>query len=155
MSELAALPNAVWTVEFSSDGARVVTASRAGGGTATVWDVASGHPLVTLIGHLGTIVQATYSRDGRAIATASRDGTTKVWDAATGAPLLTLYGDNVGVGGVDFSPDGKRLAVGADDATRIYTLQVPDLLTLASERLTRSWTAEECKTYLHVEDCPQ
>jgi WD40 repeat protein len=79
----------------------------------------------------------------------------KVWDAATGADVLTLYGDNAGVGGVDFSPDGKQLAVGADDATRIYTLQVPDLLALAGERLTRSWTAEECKTYLHLEGCPQ
>ena len=155
MSELAALPGAVWTVEFSPDGARVVTAGRAGGGTATVWDLGTGRQLVTLSGHLGTVVQATFSRDGREIATASRDGTAKVWDAATGADVLTLYGDNAGVGGVDFSPDGKQLAVGADDATRIYTLQVPDLLALAGERLTRSWTAEECKTYLHLEGCPQ
>jgi WD40 repeat protein len=154
MSELATQPDAVWTVEFSPDGARVVTAGRSAGGSATNWDATSGQPIVTLSGHLGTVVQATFSHDGRFVATASRDGTAKIWDAATGADLLTLYGDNAGVGGVDFSPDGKGLAVGADDGMRIYALQLEDVLALAGRRLTRTWTAEECRTYLHLEACP-
>ncbi len=155
MSELAAQRNAVWSVAFSPDGARLITAGRAGGGTATIWDTKSGRELLVLRGHLGTVVQATFSQDGRLVATASRDGTAKVWDAWTGADLLTLYGDNVGLGGLDFSPDSRHLAVGADDAVRVYALRMEDLLTVARARLTRSWTTDECKTFLHLEVCPE
>jgi WD40 repeat protein len=99
-------------------------------------------------------VQATFSPDGRRVATASRDGTAKVWEASTGAELLTLYGDGAGVGSVAFSPDGTRLAVGGDNAARIYTLRIEDLVVLARSRLTRWWTPEECQRFLHQPDCP-
>jgi hypothetical protein len=52
------------------------------------------------------------------------------------------------------SPDGKTLATGFDDGVvRIYVLDLNDLLALAGERLTRSWTAEECDRY-RIESCP-
>src|SRR5262249_16728550 len=114
-----------------------------------------GQPLLTLSGHQGTVVQATFSRDGRFAATASRDGTARVWESSTGANLLTLYGDETGLGGVAFSPDGAHLAVGSDDAVRLYTLRIGDLLELAGRRLTRTWTMDECKSYLHVGVCPE
>jgi WD40 repeat protein len=88
------------------------------------------------------------------VATASRDGTARVWDSSTGANLVTLYGNNTGLGGVDFSPDGSRLAVSADDVTRTYVTRMDDLLTLAHARLTRAWTTDECRTFLHQEVCP-
>jgi hypothetical protein len=37
---------------------------------------------------------------------------------------------------------------------RIYTLQLEDLIRLARSRLTRSLTVEECRKYLHMEECP-
>jgi WD40 repeat protein len=137
LSELAAAPTAVWSVEYSPDGMRLITAAGAESGTATIWDANSGRALLMLRGHLGTVVQATFSQDGRLVATASRDGTARVWDGSTGVNLLTLFGDNTGLGGVDFSPDGTRLAVSADDATRVYVTKMDDLLTLARARLTR------------------
>lgn len=38
--------------------------------------------------------------------------------------------------------------------TRVYILPIDELLTLAQSRLTRTWTEEECRQYLHVETCP-
>jgi hypothetical protein len=32
--------------------------------------------------------------------------------------------------------------------------EIDDLLTLAQSRVTRPFTAAECKKYLHVEQCP-
>jgi WD40 repeat protein/DNA-binding SARP family transcriptional activator len=154
MSQLATQPEAVWSVAYSPDGSRLVTAGRADGGTATIWDAISGQQILVLRGHLGTVVQAAFSQDGRLVATASRDGTAKVWNSTTGANLLTLYGDNTGLGGVDFSPDGTHLAASADDATRVYVLQMEDLLALARARLTRTWTADECNAFLHLQVCP-
>jgi WD40 repeat protein len=145
----------VWSVAFSPDGARLITAGRKGGGTASIWDASSGQELLVLRGHTDTIAQATFSPDGRRVATASRDGTARVWDATSGRELLTLHGDTTGLGGVAFSPDGARLAVGSDSAARIYLLRLQDLLALARARLTRSWTADECQRFLHLEVCPE
>jgi hypothetical protein len=68
----------------------------------------------------------------------------------------TLQVARLGVGGkLAFSPDGTRLAYTAADATvRVLALDIDDLIHLARSRLTRSWTQEECETYLHRETCP-
>jgi hypothetical protein len=55
---------------------------------------------------------------------------------------------------VAFSPDGTRLATGGSNYVRIYLLQIEELFALARSRLVRSWTTEECRTYLHVEARP-
>ncbi len=55
-------------------------------------------------------------------------------------------------GKLAFSPDGTRLAYAAADGTvRVLALDIDDLIHLARSRLTRSWTPEECRTYLHGE----
>jgi WD40 repeat protein len=80
-----------------------------------------------------------------------------VWDVATGEELLTLPGSGGGVKGIAFSPadDGANLAVtSADGVTRLFLLRMDDLLALAQSRVTRSLTTEECRKYLHVEECP-
>ncbi len=58
-------------------------------------------------------------------------------------------------GKLAFSPDGTRLAYTAADGTvRVLALDIDDLIQLARSRLTRSWSPDECRTYLHVESCP-
>src|SRR5260370_14855240 len=58
------------------------------------------------------------SRDGRYIASGSRDGTVKIWDAPSGNELLTIKDAHTSfVGSVVFSPDGQRLASAGVDAT--------------------------------------
>jgi hypothetical protein len=37
---------------------------------------------------------------------------------------------------------------------RLYPTQVEALVELAQSRLTRWFTPEECRQYLHVDECP-
>jgi hypothetical protein len=48
--------------------------------------------LLTLKGHTGPVLSASFSRDGSRIVTASHDRTAKVWDAKSGAELRRLMG---------------------------------------------------------------
>ena len=139
-------------VVFNPDGKRLATASF--DGTARVWDAVSGKELFTLSGHISEVFSVAFSPDGKTIATASEDKTAKVWDAFTGKELLTLHAPE-GLTSVAFSPDGSQLATASRDGTnRIYLLKIEDLVSLARQRVTRSLTTEECKQYLHVEQCP-
>ena len=158
---------------FSPDGRRLVTGSL--GGNVDVWEARTGRQLDSLSGNLGQVLDLAFSPDGNRVATSSTDGTVRLWDARTGQQFLTLargvagevgakskfcFRRNrsayLGVGGkLAFSPDGTRLAYSAADGTvRVLALDIDDLIQLARSRLTRSWTPDECRTYLHVESCP-
>jgi WD40 repeat protein len=65
-------------VEFSPDGARVVTASQ--DRTARVWDAATGATLMTLRGHPEILYCCAFSPSGAHVVTGSYDGTARVWD---------------------------------------------------------------------------
>lgn len=108
------LPYWLFSVEFSPDGSRLLTAGR--DGTARIWDAETGRPFqVPIRAHGDTAFCATYSPDGKRIATASADKTIKIWDAASGRELITLYGHQANVLRVVFSPDGRLLASAAQD----------------------------------------
>ena len=140
----------VYGIAYSPDGTRLATASR--DGTAKIWDATTGQELFTLRGHTSTLIRVTFSPDSKYLVSASQDRTIKLWDVATGEELLTLPGLWSGV----FSPDGTRLAtVDADSGTvNIYTLRIEDLVALAKSRLTRTWTPDECRKFLHTDQCP-
>ena len=65
----------VLAVDFSPDGARVVTGSS--DQTAAVWDAVTGERLRTLKGHTGAVRSVAFSADGQQILTSSDDGTAK------------------------------------------------------------------------------
>ena len=141
------------SVAFSPDGMRLATASW--DGTAKVWDTVSGEAIHTLTGHAGIVWDIAFSLDGTRLATVGFDNTTRLWDSSTGQELLILTGHELGTAGVAFSPDGAHLAVsGGDGTVRIYVLPIEDLMTLARMRVTRSLTDEECRQYLHLDQCP-
>jgi WD40 repeat protein/serine/threonine protein kinase len=105
----------VRSIAFSSDGARIITASY--DGTAKIWDAGSGVELLRLSGHGGHVNSAAFSPDGRRIVTASADKTARIWDAATAQESMQLSGHTLGVETAEFSPDGSRIVTASIDKT--------------------------------------
>jgi WD40 repeat protein len=112
--------------------------------------------MLTLSGHQASLQALAFSPDGRFLATGSKDTTVKIWEVATGQEMQTLFGAAGEITNVAFSPpDGAHLAVASGDGmVRVYLLPMDDLMALARSRVTRSLTPEECREYLHVEQCP-
>ncbi len=143
----------VFHADFSEDGGRLLTAL--GDGTARIWDVGSQEELVRLEGHSGVVLDARFSPDESFVATAGEDTTVRLWDVSSGEEVLKLTGAAFSVNEVAFSPDGRRLvAASGDGLSIVYILQLNELMDLARERLTRGFTEEECRTYLHLDACP-
>ncbi len=54
-----------------------------------------------------------------------------------------------------WSPDGHRLATASRDGTsRVYIVDLDDLVALARSKVTRALSAEECQKFLHQDTCP-
>jgi WD40 repeat protein/class 3 adenylate cyclase len=99
----------------SPDGTQFATTGQ--DGTAMLWDVETGEPLLTLRGHEGPVLGIAFSPDGRQLATTGSDRTARLWDARTGRRIDVLLGHRKAVFGAAFSPDGSRLATLSADAT--------------------------------------
>jgi WD40 repeat protein len=120
-----------------------------------IWDATTGRRVSSLVGHGGDVTDGVFSPDGSRVATAGNDGTARLWDARTGEQLLALGGHNTDlIAAVDFSPDGRWLAtVGADGLVRVWALHLDELLEIAEDRLTRGFTDDEFRRYLHTDGC--
>ena len=95
-------------------------------GRLMVWDVAEGRVVdTTLNEHTGGITAIAYARDGRTLATSSRDRTLVVWDWATRKALVRLRGHLGEVWSVAISPDGRMLASGSAEGTIGYGMPAP------------------------------
>src|SRR5262245_62041225 len=71
--------------------------------------------------HGQEINDVAFSKDGRRLATASKDRTVKIWDMENGHELLTYFGHKDHVRAVAFSPDGKTIAsAGAEADIKIW-----------------------------------
>jgi len=96
--------------EFSPDGSRVVVAADREARIFRVRDAKLLHRLP----HRAGVSAATFSRDGRLLATASPDGAARLWNADTGT-LIRALRHSAPVEEVAFSGDGRFLATGGRD----------------------------------------
>jgi len=109
------------TVQFSSDGLKIVTASM--DNTAKVWDAQSGDLLADLKGHTQYLTDAEFSADGLKIVTSSGDETAKVWDALSGKLLVSLLVKTNEVQSAHFSPDGKKIITISDGIVKTWDVE--------------------------------
>lgn len=99
-------------------------------GELTLWE--RGRGPVALPGGAGAPRAASFSPDGRLLATAGDDGGIVVWDAAGAQEWATLVGHRGGVTDLAWSPDGRTLFSSGKDRT-IAPWQVDP--ALAKEKL--------------------
>src|SRR5262245_59819159 len=146
-AELARLPGAtdlpgfpadlysrvVGALTFSPDGKYLVAgfgskglfSSEASPNPLKVWEVATRRLIRRLNGHTGYCVSLDFSRDGKLLASGSRDGTAIIWSTKTWTRAQTLqnpekdslYGGRGMVEDVAFSPDGKTLAMASREGS--------------------------------------
>ncbi|MET0884680.1 MAG: hypothetical protein ABWZ13_11045, partial [Acidimicrobiales bacterium] len=129
---------------------------RAGSQDVEIWDGRTGRLVTTLTGYSAGVDDIAFDSSGSRVATASFDSTIRVWDLRSGELELVLPGHGLQVSGVSFSPDGSQLAsYSVDGVVRIWALDLDDLIEIAQDRLTRSFTEDECQQYLHTERCPE
>ncbi len=109
----------LYDVAFLPDGQRLVSVHQEG--VATLWDAAAGQPLLTLAGHLSTVISVAASPDNIHIATSGYDSTVRLWDTRPGHELLTVAAHAAPAFAVAYSPDGARLATaGADGSAKLW-----------------------------------
>jgi hypothetical protein len=88
--------------------------------TIPILEVASGMERMLLSGHGARVEQVVFTRDGRTLASCSRDGVIVLWDAQTGQELRRLKGHRGAVNSILFSGDGKTLISTGDDSTLLH-----------------------------------
>jgi hypothetical protein len=139
-------------VALNHDGSRVLVSSW--DSRATIWSVATGQPLVRLVGHTRGIADAGLSPDGTRVVTASLDHTVRIWDARTGQILRVLSFPEPPTP-VIFSSDGSEIALdessqtfGVPDIVRVFDTcpaceKAQELLKLAAAHATTNLTQLE------------
>ena len=98
-----------------------------------IWNIETGHALLTITGHNSVFNDVAVTPDGEKIVSASRDGMVKVWDIETGQVSLTLAGHNDAVTSVKVTPDGKKIvSSGWDRTVKVWDIETGQAsLTLA------------------------
>ena len=121
--------NSVFSVAYSPDGTRLLTAGR--DAQIRTWDVANGYALAgTVPAHLYTINHLAFSPGGQFLASCSLDKSIKLWDAATLTLLRVLdraraAGHGTSVNRVVWPGSQNRLVSCSDDRSlAIWALEV-------------------------------
>jgi WD40 repeat protein len=106
-------------------------------------------------GHTGSVLSASFSADGRRLATASEDGTTRIWDVATGVQQRIIASQQALANTTAFSLDGTQIYVGgADNTVWRWDVDYHALVTYACSAIGRDLTPEEREKYSIVDESP-
>ena len=142
----------VSNVDLNPDGSRLLVSSW--DSRATIWDVATGRPLVNLIGHTRGISNAAFNPSGSLVLTTGLDHTIRVWNAHTGQQLRVLtFTDNqeefaFGSNGAQFVVGEEPPVANASSIVRVFdtcpACEDPHaLLALAAPHATKELTTLE------------
>lgn len=102
---------------FNPAGDHLAAVSRAGRLTIYHWPTGEVIHTVDQAHDQKAIDVATYSPDGKLLATGGRDHLCRLWDAATLEPVVQLAAHRKPVLAVGFAPGGQLLATGSGDNT--------------------------------------
>jgi eukaryotic-like serine/threonine-protein kinase len=114
----------IWSLAFTSDSSRVLSASA--DDTIGVWDAATGSRKATLTGHGQDVLAVAASPDGTRIASGGRDGYVRIWDTVHHEEVARLAGHEDYVFALAWSPNGDWLVSTSGD----YTVRIWDKATL-------------------------
>ena len=121
--EIGAFPylDTATAAAFSPDDAALLIGYA--GGTAVLWDVATGQAVQVLKGHTSAVNSVAFSPDGRTLLTGSTDKTVRMWERMTGAEQLRLtQSDQVYTAA--FAPDSRAVLAGSyDGSVRAWDVQ--------------------------------
>ncbi|MDJ0822270.1 MAG: hypothetical protein QNJ09_10745 [Paracoccaceae bacterium] len=135
-------------VEFSTDGRRLLNASK--DGVERVWNTSSGAVKATLSAHEIAISREIFSPDGSLTATGFFDKTARIWNAETGAEIASFNpGENTKfsgrVFGLSLSLDGQRvvsnLTGDQDNDARVWDAQTGEQILALSGHEDRVFDA--------------
>jgi WD40 repeat protein len=126
--------------------------------TAKIWRTSNQglELLMTLYGHTAGVNNAAFSPDGERLATSGDDSTVRIWDISPKgtSEWFALSGDTDDIRGLAITKDGKRLIAAGFDTVYGYILDRDELVRPAESRLTHWLTLDECRQFLHQEECP-
>jgi WD40 repeat protein len=146
-----------FTGGWSPDGRLVLVEGLEEGAPAlAVWDAETGRGVDT-IPTGDPPLKFDFSPDGTRLAVGTLGGAIAIWDWARRERLVTLQAG--GQSEFRWSPDGRTLAATQSlvpaPAVKVFALDHDLLLEAARRRLTRSFTLDECRSYLRRDTCPQ
>jgi WD40 repeat protein/serine/threonine protein kinase len=93
------------------------------------------HTSLPPLNHQNAALSATFSPDGKWIASSSQDGFVKIWDAQTGQEIRPFKAHDDHANSVAFSPDGRRLATCSwDGSAKVWDTKTGQLIHTLRKR---------------------
>jgi WD40 repeat protein len=95
----------------------------------SIWELATGRHVATMLGHIDRIFDIAFSPDSRRIVTGSVDKTARIWDVRSGDTIAVLRGFNDMVARVFYSHSGQWIVtIGGDPRTRVWNAETGQLV---------------------------
>jgi len=113
LNTIQAHQGAIWAVDITPDGKKVITAGN--DNLIKIWDI-DGNPLQILQGHTQKVWDVAIDPQGTKLASASEDNTVKIWEI-NGNLSHTLTGHQDAVRTVAYNSNGSLIVSGSEDRT--------------------------------------
>jgi WD40 repeat protein/DNA-binding SARP family transcriptional activator len=104
--------------------------------------------------HDGGVFDLAITPDGTRMATTGSDGFVRLWDTHDGQLQQLIPLTEGWAKAVRFISDHHLMVGTSEGLVAVLTTDVAELATIARDRLPRGFTAQECRTYLRLEACP-